>query len=441
MYFIKIDPCKSTLTIGIENMWFKQSLIEFKFGERNEFYVKGTLGMEYIVEELQSSKEYLVSVNISVCFEPNKSKCYIQRPIAKDLLISKPQCNWNMDFKTPGFSLKSWMQSNQFSIHNKLPVYANYLLMEKLGVSNHLLKQSCHQNRKLEQMTVNRWIEECPLTIVKPQLQNGVTCTLTHSCTGVECCLDVELIDRSIFFKLDLDPCNHILLLSIENLSYNISLFNFDWGRDIRFSLENVFRIDYSIYDLSSSRLFQIDMNISACFETTGSCMFSQRVLTKTLLVKKPCEWVTGFVNANFSVGKWKADNNLQDKQYLHPTEILRLTEALGIKPFLQKDKCDKYREPYSKNIQGFSSGCNEVLRTITIPQDVVCHVGELCTEISCCTETEIIARTLETKLIIDPCDFKLTIAIERLLFEVDLFHFEWGHQKQFDLYGVMEVS
>lgn len=59
----------------------------------------------------------------------------------------------------------------------------------------------------------------------------------------------------------------------------------------------------------------------------------------------------------DFSVGKWKADNNIQDGQYLHPTEILRLTEALGIKPYLQKDKCDKYREPYSQNIQGFSSG------------------------------------------------------------------------------------
>lgn len=74
------------------------------------------------------------------------------------------------------------------------------------------------------------YILECPLNIMKPQLQNGVTCTLTQSCTGVECCLDMEFIDRSIMFKLDLDPCNHNLLLSIENLVYNISLFNFEWG-------------------------------------------------------------------------------------------------------------------------------------------------------------------------------------------------------------------
>lgn len=62
-------------------------------------------------------------------------------------------------------------------------------------------------------------------------------------------------------------------------------------------------------------------------------------------------------------MGKWKADNNIKDREYLHPTEILRLTEALGIKPYLQKDKCDKYREPYSQNIQGFSSGILNIVK------------------------------------------------------------------------------
>lgn len=51
------------------------------------------------------------------------------------------------------------MQTNQFSIHNKLPLYGNYLLMAKLGVSKYLLKKSCQQNRTLEQSTVNGWIE------------------------------------------------------------------------------------------------------------------------------------------------------------------------------------------------------------------------------------------------------------------------------------------
>lgn len=71
--------------------------------------------------------------------------------------------------------------------------------------------------------------------------------------------------------------------------------------------------------------------------------------------------------------------------------------------------------------------GCDGVSTILSLPRDVSCHVGESCTEISCCTETEIISRSLETKLIIDPCDFRLTVGIEKLSFDVDLFDFEWG--------------
>ncbi|XP_071123208.1 uncharacterized protein [Mytilus edulis] len=168
-------------------------------------------------------------------------------------------------------------------------------------------------------------------------------------------------------------------------------------------------------------------MNISACFESTGSCIFSQPIFAKTLLVKKPCEMVTGFVNANFSLKTWKDDNNIKNRQYLQPAEILELTETLGIKPYLLENKCDRYGLPYRQNIQGFSSGCDGVSTILSLPQDVSCHVRESCTEISCCTETEIISRSLETKLIIDPCDFRLTVGIEKLSFDVDLFDFEWG--------------
>lgn len=51
------------------------------------------------------------------------------------------------------------MQTNYFSHRNKLPVYANYLLMETLGVSKYLLKKSCHQQKTLEERTVNGWIQ------------------------------------------------------------------------------------------------------------------------------------------------------------------------------------------------------------------------------------------------------------------------------------------
>jgi len=55
----------------------------------------------------------------------------------------------------------------------------------------------------------------------------------------------------------------------------------------------------YLIYELTSNRAYQVDMNISVCFESDDHCLFFQRVLTKTILFKKPCSWQTGFINTS----------------------------------------------------------------------------------------------------------------------------------------------
>lgn len=73
-------------------------------------------------------------------------------------------------------------------------------------------------------------ISECPLDILKPHLQQDISCTHLASCTGVECCVDVKTINRSINVVLDLDPCSHRLIIGIENLSENVSLYNFKMG-------------------------------------------------------------------------------------------------------------------------------------------------------------------------------------------------------------------
>ena len=68
------------------------------------------------------------------------------------------------------------------------------------------------------------------MDIQKPSLQQDIRCTHLASCTGVECCVDVKTINHSINVVLDLDPCNHRLIIGIENLSETISLYNLKMG-------------------------------------------------------------------------------------------------------------------------------------------------------------------------------------------------------------------
>lgn len=106
---------------------------------------------------------------------------------------------------------------------------------------------------------------------------------------------------------------------------------------------------------------------------------------------------------------------NLHDSLSFNPAFVLQSIKKSSV--FEMNIYCKSY----------ILLGCDGVSIVQSLPQKVSCHVGESCTEISCCTDTEMIARSLETKLIIAPCDFKLTVGIDRLSFDVDLFDFEWG--------------
>ena len=54
----------------------------------------------YIIDELHSSNEFLLSVNLSVCLET--TECMINRTVAENVRLPKPTCNWNTGYKIPG---------------------------------------------------------------------------------------------------------------------------------------------------------------------------------------------------------------------------------------------------------------------------------------------------------------------------------------------------
>lgn len=61
-----------------------------------------------------------------------------------------------------------------------------------------------------------------------------MTCALLSSCTEVDCCVDVYVIDRSVNVRLQLDPCNENLVVGIEDFVFSISFYDFAWGKLIQ---------------------------------------------------------------------------------------------------------------------------------------------------------------------------------------------------------------
>jgi len=74
-----------------------------------------------------------------------------------------------------------------------------------------------------------------------------------------------------------------------------------------------------------------------------------------------------------------------------------------------------------------FILDCNHVDNVLTLPTNINCYVKPSCTNIVCCEDVDMLRRSFETEINIDPCDFKLTVRIERLRFDVPLFDYKWG--------------
>lgn len=90
----------------------------------------------------------------------------------------------------------------------------------------HLLSSLCIQ--KLIYVTACR--DKLPL----PRLNGPVSCHITSSCSGIECCLDVKPLQRSFHAYVLLDACSNRIKLGIENYNLDTVYFDFKFGKFIQ---------------------------------------------------------------------------------------------------------------------------------------------------------------------------------------------------------------
>jgi hypothetical protein len=83
------------------------------------------------------------------------------------------------------------------------------------------------------------------LNISLPSIaESGVSCHIPDYCTGIDCCVDVPVIQRAFHAYVLLDACNYKLSVGIEKLSFNLTLFDYEWGKVEHFYLQGVIRLE-----------------------------------------------------------------------------------------------------------------------------------------------------------------------------------------------------
>ncbi|XP_078340727.1 uncharacterized protein LOC144627474 [Crassostrea virginica] len=141
-WFIDVDFCHLKLSVGIENTKQEMFLSDITFGEEKCFSLQGVYRLSYIIYDLVSDSHYMMSVNVSVCYEPDN--CTLTENVVENGMFPKPVCDFkSTDFVIPGFSMIDWLKKHKFSSLTPLPEYGQLELLTDLGLANYMKIKLC----------------------------------------------------------------------------------------------------------------------------------------------------------------------------------------------------------------------------------------------------------------------------------------------------------
>ncbi|CAG2253144.1 unnamed protein product [Mytilus edulis] len=366
--YLNIDPCKQMITVGIEKFHRNISLTNYQWGVQESFWLAGVLGLSYSIEDFSGESMYLVSLNISVCFESNKP-CHASAQILSNTWLKKTLCAWDTSYYQSNFSLAYWLQSKRISL--PLPDYGQLLLFEDAGIAPYLQDD-----------------QSCPL--YTPAIHSfEVPCHLSALCTGIECCVYAIKLNRDFHTIVLVDPCSYVVTVGIEDFVYNTSITEFS-------------------------------------FESQYACEQNYVILENMMLPILQCSNNGGFIKEDFSLSNWKSERGLAKTENLTSIAASELFEYLGLSYYLLSMRCNHYSDSYSPSSNGWKSLCSENEELPSLSGGVRCNFGYTCDTVSCCVDVEDLGRTMEVSLSIDHCNRKLSLQLERLSEEISLVDYKW---------------
>ncbi|XP_063420822.1 uncharacterized protein LOC134706043 [Mytilus trossulus] len=439
-FYFMLDTCNNKFTFGIENLKRTVSIISMGFGTVETFSFLGLLKIDYQFYEFLSERTYVANINMSLCFE--SSGCFLQQIILKDAKLTKPLCDYDEGFLIKDFSLTNWLQHHDLEIGRNLPGFAVDLLFHQLGISGYLQDPKCAKS--IYCTNIQGWnTSECSADISVPTLPVYASCRLPSYCTGLQCCVEVSLLQTTFETHVFLDACAYKLSIGIENLVINESLFDYTLNTWKTISLGNLFRLKFRIEEITVEKIYLFDAKISVCFETYGDCIYNFDILDSVRIPKQPCSWSNRFVIPDFQIDSWMSNNGLSSSLKVLPSVLAsQLMEDLDIASYLLNPSCDQSADKYKfTNNHGWNSDCASDMSLSDLPDSVLCYLDDTCTGLSCCANVEFINRNINIFLTIDPCNYRLNIGIEKYQYEFFLMDFEFGVQKQFHIGKVIELS
>ena len=90
------------------------------------------------------------------------------------------------------------------------------------------------------------FISECNSSVDIPiNLPAGISCYLSDTCTGIDCCIQVDKLGLSVNTYVVLDACHNTFTVGVENYKHTTTMLDIDYGEIQTFSLMGFVKVRY----------------------------------------------------------------------------------------------------------------------------------------------------------------------------------------------------
>ncbi|VDI45262.1 Hypothetical predicted protein [Mytilus galloprovincialis] len=244
--FMDIDSCNYRVSIGIEKYQFHFSFGDFQFGVQQNIHISKVIEIIYKVTDFPGESVYFIDFNIRICFN-DKGLCVIDTDVLYNTKVLKKRCDWSRGYKNKDWSLKNWRKDQGIGLTRKLSSETTLLLLDKLGIAEFLLDDQCdrHDHFSVYASQFEGWTTNCRSRSVEllPLDDSVITCYLDKTCLSLQCCRESDVIGRSFYVRIDIDPCRYIMTFQIEKLIINTTLNDYEWGRWRQMDMYGVVRL------------------------------------------------------------------------------------------------------------------------------------------------------------------------------------------------------
>lgn len=91
------------------------------------------------------------------------------------------------------------------------------------------------------------------------------SCYIPDKCTAIYCCTDIPQLNITVNTGIDLDICDYRLTVSLEEVTIEYSLVDYEYGSKKKFSLFGLFDLRYIYIESIIERVNQIYIQFLIC--------------------------------------------------------------------------------------------------------------------------------------------------------------------------------